>query len=488
MLLTDDKTPSSAKPSSEDPSPENPASLRVKGGRTYLGRTWHLAWPVILENTLATTFGFVDTAMVGSLGAVAISAVALNSSVVYLFNGFLGAVSVGSMVLVAQATGAGDTDKAARLSRQSLGLGLLAGLVAWLILAAISGQLPAWMGGQPAVQPLATAYLRWVSCSYPLFYTGLVLSAVLRGYGDTRTPLRLTLAGNLANIVGNFLLIFPTRTLTFGTLQVLMPGAGLGVAGAAMSTALSQGLTGIALILVFIIKRFPLRYRLHQSFRLARADVRDIFNIGVPAALDRSSHTVGLLIYVRVIASLGTVALAAHQLATTAESLSYMPAIGFSLAATTLVGQSVGARRSDQAVVYGRTALLMGTAVMTILAGLLYLFPEPLIRLITPDPAVISLTVTTLRSYVWCLPLFAVAITASGAMRGAGDTRVPFYFAAAGMWGLRLPLALVAVSVLHLGLPAVWIAMGIDLTFRGLVMGWRFRRRRWLKSAPAAES
>lgn len=452
------------------------------GGRSYLRRTWHLAWPIILENTLATTFGFVDTAMVGSLGAVAISAVALNSSVVYLFNGLLGAVSVGSMVLVAQATGAGETDKAARFGRQSLILGAVAGLLSWLILAAISSQLPVWMGGQPAVRPLATAYLRWVSCSYPLFYTGLVMSAVLRGYGDTRTPLRLTLAGNLANIVGNFLLIYPTRPLSLGALHWLMPGAGLGVAGAAMATAISQGLTGVALILVFVVKKFPLRFSRHQSFRLANVDIRAILKIGVPAALDRSSHTVGLLIYVRIVASLGTVALAAHQLATTAESLSYMPAVGFALAATTLVGQSVGARQSGEAVKFGRMAILLGTAIMTLLAGLLYLFAGSLIDLITADQAVISLTVTTLRSYVWCLPLFAVAITASGAMRGAGDTRVPFYFAAAGMWGLRLPLALVAISVLHWGLPAVWIAMGIDLTFRGLVMGWRFVRRRWLNA------
>lgn len=471
-----------------EPDPAPGSNLPIDVNRSTLGQTWHLAWPLILENTLATSFGFVDTIMVGSLGAAAISAIALNSSVIYLFNGLLTTFSIGSMVLVAQSVGARRLDKAAAISRQTLVLGVLAGLAALLFLWGISGQLPTWMGGLPEVRPQATVYLRWVILSYPLFYAGQVMAAILRGLGDTRTPLRLTLAGNLTNVAGNFLLIFPARSLVLGSWHLAIPGAGLGVVGAAMATALSQSLTGLALILVFVLKEFPLRFRCQQSFRIVGPDLRQILRIGVPAALDRSSHTVGLLIYVRIVASLGTVALAAHQLATTAESMTYMPAIGFATAATTLVGQAVGARRPERAIAYSRTALAVGTVVMTVLAGLLFAFPGLVMRLFTSDPAVISLGIATLRAYVWCLPLFAIALTAAGSMRGAGDTRVPFYYAAAGMWGLRLPLAILAVSWLGLGLPAVWVAMGIDLSFRGVVMGVRLFRNRWLPKTSLRET
>lgn len=160
-----------------------------------------------------------------------------------------------------------------------------------------------------------------------------------------------------------------------------------------------------------------------------------------------------------------------------------MPAIGFSTAATTLVGQSIGGRQFDDAWSYSRISVRYGTLVMGTLAIILFLFPNQLVGLFTNDLAVISLAVTTLRVYVWSLPFFAVSIVSAGAMRGAGDTRVPFYYAMTGMWLIRLPLALAAVFVFHQGLPAVWIAMGLDLMFRGLVMGRRLIRRRWMDAS-----
>ena len=438
----------------------------------------------MLENALTTTFGLVDTAMVGSLGAVAISSIALNSSVLFFTNGLLIAISVGSTVLVAQSIGAGRVDRAAAGSRQSLILGLIYGLLGAAVLLSISGSLPVWMGGQAEVRPLAAIYLRWIVAGLPLYYPGLVLSAILRGYGDTRTPLRISLACNLLNVIGNFFLIFPTRTLTFQSLSMTMPGAGLGVAGAAISTAVTQALTGLLMLMVFCFRRFPLQLRRSQSYRLIRDDVRDIMRVGVPAALDRSSHTIGLLFYVRIIAVLGTVSLAAHQLSSAAESITYMPAIGFSTAATTLVGQSVGGKRYPDAWTFSKISVTLGTIVMSVMALILFLFSPALIRLFTDDAAVIALSVRTLRAYVWALPLFAVSIVSAGAMRGAGDTRVPFYYAMAGMWLIRLPLSLIAVHVLKFGLPAVWIAMGLDLAFRGLVMGRRLLKRTWI-TAPS---
>jgi len=460
--------------------PEDNAGAYPRG--RYLRTTWRLSWPIILENALTTTFGLVDTAMVGSLGAVAISSIALNSSVLYFMNGLLIAISVGSTVLVAQSIGAGKVDRAAAISRQSLILGIFYGLIGITVLMSISGSLPVWMGGREEVRPLATVYLRWVAAGLPLYYPGLVLSAILRGYGDTRTPLRISLAGNLLNVIGNFFLIFPTRSLTFQAMSVMMPGAGLGVAGAAISTAVTQALTGLLMLLVFCRRRFPLQFRLSQSYRLVRVDVRDILRIGVPAALDRSSHTVGLLFYVRIIAVLGTVSLAAHQLSSAAESITYMPAIGFGTAATTLVGQSIGGKRLSDVWTYSKINVLIGTAVMSVMALILFLFSRPLIGLFTNDIDIIELAGRTLRAYVWALPFFAVSIVSAGAMRGAGDTRVPFYYAMAGMWLIRLPLSLIAVHVLKFGLPAVWIAMGLDLTFRGLVMGRRLTKRVWITS------
>ncbi len=449
----------------------------------YLGATWHLAWPIILENALTTLFSLVDTAMVGSLGAIAISAIALNTSILFLVNGFLVAVSIGATVLVAQSIGAGRPLKAASISRQSFVMSLVYGLSAMTVLLLISGQLPVWMGGKPEVRPFAAAYLARVALGLPLHHAGLVLSAMLRGYGDTRTPLRVNLLANALNIAGNFLLIFPTRTLTVLSLTFSMPGADLGVTGAGIATAITKSLTGVILLVVFVHRRFPLQFKRSHSFRPQKADVASIFRIGIPAALDRASHSIGLLFYVRIIAVLGTVSLAAHQLASASEMITYMPAIGFGTAATTLVGQSIGARRESDAVSFGRVSVIIGTIVMIVMALLLFLFARPLAGLFTPDADVVDMTVRTLRAYVWCLPLFAVSIISSGAMRGAGDTRVPFYYAMAGMWLIRLPLSLAAVFLLKWSLPAVWVAMGLDLAFRGVVLGNRLRRKKWLAVA-----
>jgi Na+-driven multidrug efflux pump len=163
--------------------------------------------------------------------------------------------------------------------------------------------------------------------------------------------------------------------------------------------------------------------------------------------------------------------------------MSYMPILGFSVAATTLVGQSIGAKRASDAWSYSRICVICGLVIMTVMAAVLFLFPAQLIALFTKDPDVIQLASTTLRAYVWALPFFAISIISVGAMRGAGDTRVPFYYAMTGMWLLRLPLALIAVLVFNLGLPAVWIAMGVDLTFRGITMGRRLLAKAWLNAA-----
>ena len=442
---------------------------------SYLRVLLVLGIPAIIEQFLMTLVSYVDTAMVGSLGAGATAAVAINASSTWLINGVLSAVGVGYSVQVAFYAGAKDFEQVRAVVRQAVLAVVFFGLVIMAVGLAISGQLPVWLGAEPEILSDARAYIRIYMLAIPFQCSVAVFSAIFRCMGDTKTPMTLNAASNLINVVLNYFLIFETRPVG----PITMPGAGLGVAGAAIATSISIATSGTLLLVIMYRRKSPYQVHLKENYKPDKFIIRKAFQLSVPVALERITMSSGQIFMTKMVSGLGTAALAANHVAVTAEGLSYMPATGISFAATTLVGQSLGAKNMARAKTYGKLSGWVGFALSTFMGALLFFFSQPLATIFSSDHAVINMAAAMLRIVAFAEPMFGVSIVLSGALRGAGDTRYPFFVGLFSMVGLRCVLAPIFIYGLGMGLEAVWIAMLIDLCVRGLLCIWRFGSGKW---------
>lgn len=445
---------------------------------------WRLTWPAIIEQLLGMMVSFVDTAMVGAMGAASTAAVSVVSSSIWLINGILAGVGVGYSVQVANAVGAQDHVRARKVMRQGALAVAALGLLVLAVMELSAPFLPDWLGAEPEVYPLAVSYLRFYSLGLPFSTVLAVFSAILRCTGDTRTPLALNGLANLGNVLLNFLLIYPTRQWR----GITLPGAGLGVSGAAIASAASLALAGCLLLWkVFFNKEKPVSIGPEENYRPDGDIIRAALRLGVPYIGERVTINLGQILMTALVAHVGTVALAANHIATTAEGMCYLPAYGLSFAATALVGQSVGARNREDARAYGRLSGLLGFGMCLATGALLFLFATPIAGLFTDEAAVIAETAKALRIVAFAEPFFAVSIVMSGALRGARDVRCPMVVALGCMWGIRAILAPILIYVFHWGLEAVWFAMALDLTVRGILTALRWKGGRWEKTAGLSE-
>lgn len=428
-----------------------------------------LAWPAIAEQMLLTMTSYVDTAMIGALSTNATAAVAINSTPVFFLVGLLTAVGVGYSVQIAHSLGARQERLAQKITQQALLGALTAGIVLMLLTLLLAAWVPKWLGADAVILEEAQRYLFFYALGLPLQTVLAVFSAVLRCAGDTKTPLRLNAGANILNIILNYFLIFPARTLTVGGRSIPIWGAGWGTAGAAGATAFSASLMGLCCIVLLFHRSGAVSLCRRASCRPDPVITQQAIRLAIPAALERGAICSGQLFITRMVASLGNVALAANHVAVTAEAISYLPATGVSFAATTLVGQAYGAgdyRLSRQfGKISGWIGLLSGGA-----AGIiLFLCATPLAGIFSPDPGVIEGAADMLRIVAVSEPLFGLSIVLSGVLRGAGNTRLPFLVVLSGMWGVRVVLTPILLLCAHMGLAGVWVAMVVDLIFRGIL-------------------
>lgn len=453
---------------------------RAPTRREEISAVLALSWPAIVQQLMLTLVQYIDTAMVGSLGPNATASVGVVSSSVWLFNGLLGAAATGFAVQVAQHIGARETERARSVVRESMLFSLLFGVFMGSAAAALSFPLPGLLGAEEAIRPDASAYFLIVGCSMPFLMAINLMSSLLRCMGDTRTPMLFNITLNILNTIFNFLLIYEPREASVFGLRVFLPGAGLGVPGAALGSALASLLVALLFLRRFLSRDFPLRISLRDRFRFTRDCLSAMIRIAIPQAMAHTASCGAQIAVTVIVAGLGTQAVAANSLAVTAEALCYQPGYGVSTAATTLVGQSIGAGRRDLAVRFARVSTLLGMAIMTGTGLLMFLFAEPLIGMFTPDADVMRLGASVLRIEAFTEPLFAASIVASGAFSGAGDTKWSFAANLLSMWGVRLPIALLLIG--SLGLTGMWIAMACELSIKGLVFLWRLRSKKWLDS------
>lgn len=442
---------------------------------------WALAWPTIVEQLLLTVVTYVDAAMVGSVGVNATAAIAVNTSVIWLIQGLMAGLGVGASVLVATKIGERKLEQAQAILMQSiLAMILLGGAVMLIGELILAHNLPRWMGAEEVLLAPAEQYMRIVAAAFPFQVLLAVGCAIIRGAGDTRTPMYYNILSNIVNIIGNFLFIYETRTVTIFGFSLKIWGAGMGVGGAALGTALAFFISGMLTLRHLLSRKSIVHVSGARSLKPNREILGQIVRLGLPAAFERVTLSSGQMVITALVTGMGSSVLAAHQLATTAESICYMPCFGFSVAATTLVAQSIGAGEKEMAKNYAGICIRYGIGIMIISAVLMFLFAPQMIWLFIRDTAVISLGAAMLRIEAFAEPFVAVTNVICGVLKGGGDTRWPFYISIIGMWVVRLTLAVVAIKVFGVGLAGIWIPMAIDWTVRMLICLRRYKGEKWL--------
>lgn len=448
--------------------PDAPVALgRAAHARAVSRRVLSLAWPVITQNLLETLVGVVDTLLVSRLGAAAIAGVGASLQVVFFLIAVLSAVAIGAGIIVAHAIGAGDRAGAERLGKQALSWGLLASIPLAVVGALASGPVIRLFGVAPDVAVVGTGYLRITMISLPAFLLVFAASAVLRGAGDTKTPLRVALLANLINAALAYSLIYGH----FG-----LPA--WGTDGSAWATAIARIFSASALLAVLVRGRRGLSLRGVHGWRPQFSVARGILRLGLPAALEQMLISAAFTVLTGITASLGTDTLAAQRIALTAMSVSFLPGIGFSIAASTLVGQSVGGGRPGEAISSARASGAWAAVWMAVLGALLYLFAAPLMALFTEDEAVARTAARALRVLALQQPLWGLLFVSSGALRGAGNTRFPLVSNSLGVWSVVIA-SFLAVRWYGVPLPVLWALFMPATVLNVLANVWRFHRGDW---------
>ncbi|MBQ8975891.1 MAG: MATE family efflux transporter [Succinivibrionaceae bacterium] len=436
--------------------------------------------PAIMAQIASVCMQYIDASMVGQLGADDSASIGLVSSSIWLLCSIGMAVNVGFTVLMAQKIGARKYVSA----RNLLKLAFLVCLAASLLLAGagilVSDILPVWLGGNSEINRGASEYFLIFTSALPVLILNALSSGMLQSSGNMKLPSLLNMLMCLLDVVFNYLLIFPSREISFGGFSLVIPGCDLGIRGAALGTVAAETVT-FALMLFFLLFRTPqLQLHREEKFIFSSRLVRRAFLISLPVGFDHIAMCLAMVVSMMIVAPLGTVPIATHSFAITAESFCYMAGYGIAAAATTMVGQSIGARRADLAVSFAWLVTGLGVSIMTAAGILMFIFAPLMMGLLSPVAEIRNLGAEVLRIEAFAEPLFGASIVAAGALRGAGDTFFPSLINFISMWFVRIPLSLLLAT--YYGFYGIWVAMCIELCIRGLLFLYRLKRGKWLKN------
>ena len=413
--------------------------------------TLTLSIPSMLAQASSVVMQYIDAAMVGALGAGASASVGLVSTTIWLFSGLATSLCTGFYVQVAHHIGGCRWGDARAVLRQSFPACLLLSVLLGAIGVAISGQLPVWLGAEEAIRRDATIYFLVFSLCMPFMQLNALCGGMLRASGNTQTPGRLNVWMCVLDVLFNFLLIFPTRSVQMGPFALLVPGAGLGVTGAVLGTALSFVVCSLAMF--HALTRRSLELNLQQdsgSYLPSISTIRRCLRISLPLGVEHFIMCSAQIMATIIVSPLGTLAIAANAFGITLESLCYMPGYGLGDAATTLIGQSLGAGRRRLARQLGFVSVGLRLAIMSVMGAVIYFASPWLMAFMTPDTMVQQLTVEVIRIEAFAEPMFAASIVAYGVFVGAGDTLLPCCMNLVSIWMVRIPLAAIMVGTMGL--------------------------------------
>jgi len=422
-----------------------------------------LSIPSILAQISATVMFFIDASMVGHLGAKASAAIGLVETTGWLMGGLASAANMGFSVQVAHFIGANDFEAARRVLRQSIVCCMIWAVMISLTSVIISPFLPYWLGGTEEIAHEASIYFAIFGFCGIFFQIEGLAGSMLKCSGNMKIPSILNIGMCVMDVCFNYLFIYILD---------------LGVMGAAIGTGVAMLITA-GLMMYFLIVRSKMLSLVGRpgSFKPKEDTIRTAVKIGAPMGLQHLLMGGAYIVSTMIVAPLGTIAIAAHSLAITVESLCYMPGYGIAEAATTLVGQGIGAGQKVLTRSFARMSVGLGIAVMTVMGVLMWIFAPELMSIMSPVEEVIAQGTQVLRIEAWAEPMFAAAIVANGVFIGAGDTIIPALMSLCSMWAVRLTMA--ATLAPKYGLKGVWTAMAIELTFRGTIFLFRLFKGGW---------
>lgn len=445
--------------------------------RYGLGTILSLAGPTMMEQLLNTAVQYIDTAMVGSLGTQATAAVGSTGTVNWLINSTVSAVGVGFLALISQACGEGNLSKARRASAQSVLAVLFCGIIFTILTLGLSPFVPVWMQVEEDTRQLASRYF-FILYSPMLFRTAtIIFGTVLRAAGDTKAPMRVGIWVNVINVVLNGLLIYPTREFFICEMKLFLPGAGWGVYGAAVASAISFAAGGIAISL--ILWRHPIISPRGLSILPDRQILRPCLMVALPNALQRFGTSFGYVVFASMINSLGDISTAAHTVANTVEAAFYIPAYGMQTAAATLAGNALGERNVNKLISLSRRVLVIEILLMLLSGGLLFLVAPEMVKLFSKDTQVILLGCTVLRMVALSEPFYGVSIIIEGMLQGMGRTIFPLVINLSGMWIIRIVGTFLCIHFGKMGLVSAWACMIGHNMFLFVIYGFYYLTGKW---------
>lgn len=436
-----------------------------------------LAIPAVIENFFQTILGFVDTYFVSKISLADVSAVGVTNAILAIYFALFMAIGVAANVRIANFLGAKQPEKARHISQQSILLAVMFGILTGLVTLFFAEPLLKMMGIKDDVLVKGALYFRIVGIPSIFMSLMFVLSAILRGAGNTKSPMKVSIFINIVHAILDYVLIF-------GFLFI----PEMGIVGAALATVFSRFVGSGALL--YYLKRSPILDFRREYWKPDKGHLLELTTLGAPAAGERLVMRAGQIVYFGFIVALGTNAFAAHQIAGNIEVFSYMIGYGFATAATILVGQQIGAGKLEEAREYAKLSTYLTIAFMTIPGILLIFFGGWAGSLFTEDDTVVKNIGDALKISGIFQPFLAVLMVLTGAYQGANNTKYPMYLTGFGMWAVRTLLVYVLGIKLGWGLRGVWLAIGLDIAFRAIVLAVKFKRGRWmaLEKAPDPES
>lgn len=431
--------------------------LKIRFEWGMIAAIFALAWPTMLQELLQTAVQYIDTAMVGALGTEATAAVGSTTTVNWLVNSSVSALGIGFLSFIARSLGAGDREKAAKASAQAVLIVIIVGVFFTVATLSLSSFVPVWMKVDEEIQGLAARYF-FILYSPMLFRSAnIIFSTVLRAAGDTKTPMLVGLVINIVNVVLNFFLIFPTRIIKLFSLEFCMFGAGWGVEGAAVASAISFAVGGV--LITIALMRNPLVSPKGFSIKPLGEILRPCLRVALPNMCQRFATSFGYVAFASMINSLGEISTAAHTIANTVESAFYIPGYGMQAAAATMAGNALGAKDRNKLLSLTRMIVLIEVVLMIVTGGLLFIFAPWMMSLFTKDAQVIALGSVVLRMVAVSEPFYGVSIVVEGMLQGVGKTMMPFVINIIGMWGIRIVGTFICITFWGMGLVSAWACM-----------------------------
>lgn len=433
-----------------------------------------LTIPVFFELLISSLFGMVDMMMVGNSGLAhittpSIAAVGITNQVILIGIAMAQAISTGGTAMISRYIGAGEEEKIPDVIKHLLFLIIVALLLPFLLLNLLrSEDIMKFIGAEAQTIRIGLPYFKIIVVGFMFQAINLGIFASMRGAGNTRLPMVVNICVNLLNVFGNYILIFG---------KLGMPK--LGVIGAGVSTSISHLVASLILLTILFKKSSPVRLDLKSGFRLKRGLMKNLIKIGGPAAVEQVGFRLGVVIFIKIVASLGTVVYATHQIASNIISLSFAPGQSFGIAAATLVGRSLGEKDLKKADIFIREINRISIMTSVVFAVIFYFFGPNLVGLYTKDPKIIEESAIVMKIIAFIQPFQASSFAISGGLRGAGDTVSTLMVTIVGVIVVRLTLAYLFINIIGLGIAGAWLAMFFDQLVRWIGMVIRYRAEKW---------